>query len=268
MEDPQKLSYNDPFPESKLFPVSAEVCNVILILIAIYQMYFGIEIGHPLYGILFINLILSFVSSILNISIFPFITTFKYSTLVYGNIVTYLVFYLSSWCVVSTLRYIYIIHNNWLHEKFPKAATLLILSSAGLILVFTLSYSALLLPLITLGWPYVKIFDMTTKNKFVCILTVIGTFLFLLGSSCIFYIAILRRRGKMGRNKVSALQVPEQGVKTLVVDELIIEAGNLLMNSSQSGILLQPSVSHNIEVLGDHATSKMIGECLTKSNVK
>ena len=51
-----------------------EFCNCLLLGIGLYEMYQGIEIGHPVYAILFSNLLVAFIFSF--IGIFAFFTTF------------------------------------------------------------------------------------------------------------------------------------------------------------------------------------------------
>jgi hypothetical protein len=231
----------DPFTEHKVVPISVEVINVTVLLIGVYQMYFGIEIGHPIYGLLFLNLVLALVSSLINIFIFPFLTDFKYSTIVSGNNITYLVFYLSCWCVLSVLRYGYIIHNHWIHEKFQESRTLLKCACISVCIIFVLSYSTILFPILMFGWPHVKLYNMTTYKKTVGILLIFINFSLLLGSSCIFYIAILRKRGKLGQNKITSSYSTEHGVEKQEKNknELTLAVGNLPMHQVQSEFPLQ-----------------------------
>lgn len=206
MEDHQNA---DLVSEWKSITICVEINNSIMLLIGIYHMYFGIEISHPVYGILFGNLIIALSSSLINIFVFPFVTDFKYSTLVNGSSVTYLVFYLSCWLVLSVLRYLYIIKTNWLHEKFTETKTLLLVAYVGVFSVFTVSYASILGTLMGYGWPAIKATDMPTMNKIICIAIIFVNFIFLLGGSCIFYIAILRKRGKLGKNHISSFKVTQ-----------------------------------------------------------
>ena len=49
-----------------------ELINVTCFLLGIYGMYHGIEIQHPLYAILFFNLIVPLISSTVNLSVVGF----------------------------------------------------------------------------------------------------------------------------------------------------------------------------------------------------
>ncbi len=202
----QNCSMADPISEFKFFPICVEINNSFFLLIGIYQMYCGIEISHPVYGLLFGNLIIALVSSLLNIFVFPYLTDFKYSTLVNGNNVTYFVFYLSCWLILSALRYAYIIKTHWLHARFPEPRTILLLAFIGVLSVFAFCYATVLGTLMFFGWPAIKLYNMTAKHKIVCILIIAGNLIVLLTSSCVFYIAILRQRGKLGHNKIASSQ--------------------------------------------------------------
>ena len=206
-EDRQTLLNADPISEFKFVPICVEINNSFFLLIGICQMYCGIEIRHPVYGILFGNLIIALASSLLNIFVFPYLSDFTYSTLVNGNNVTYFVFYLSCWLILSVLRYAYVIKPHWLHEKFPEPRTLLLLSYIGVLSVFTFFYATVLGTLMGFGWPSIKLFNMRTKHKIICTSVILGNLTVLLGISCIFYIVILRKRGKLGQNQIAPLQV-------------------------------------------------------------
>lgn len=212
-----------------LFPVCLEVGSSILLLLGIHQMYVGIEINHPVYGILFGNLMFALVSSLINIFVFPFLTNFKYSALVNANITIYFLFHDSCWCVLSVLRYFYIIHKNWLHDKFPEAKTILILASFGIFTIFTICFFSVLGPLVAFGWPKIKVFDMPLEAKIIGLSLILGNLIFLLGTSCIFYIMILGKRGKFCINKVSPI---EQEVSENSEASINCELENLEINAA------------------------------------
>jgi hypothetical protein len=79
-------------------------------------MYQGIEIAHPLYAVLYLNMIVPLISSILDIAVFFFVSTYNY--VLFSNIMIAFasVFHCSSWCVTSVLRFIYIIYGNWFNN--------------------------------------------------------------------------------------------------------------------------------------------------------
>ena len=92
----------------------------IFLLIAVYGMYHGVEISHPLYSVLFLNLIFTLCASVINISAFQMLSTEKYILLTNLMSVMCIQFHCNCWCVTSLVRYIYIIHEKWIYEKIPK----------------------------------------------------------------------------------------------------------------------------------------------------
>ncbi len=82
-------------------------------------MYNGIEIQHPLYAILFCNLIVPLISSSINLSVYGFVPLkfyIKVSNFTYGFSVY---FHAICWLLSSLIRYLYIMNNDWLYSKFP-----------------------------------------------------------------------------------------------------------------------------------------------------
>ena len=55
-----------------------EICNVLLLSVGVLAMYHGIEIQHPLYLVLFVNLIVPLISTVSNLLLFPFISFDKF----------------------------------------------------------------------------------------------------------------------------------------------------------------------------------------------
>jgi len=101
------------------FCVIPEFVNMAFLLLGIYGMYNGIEIQHPLYAILFCNLIVPLISSSINITGFEFLPFEKYvkiSNLTNGISIS---FHGTCWLLSSVIRYLYIMHNDWLFSKLP-----------------------------------------------------------------------------------------------------------------------------------------------------
>jgi hypothetical protein len=65
----------------QMFIIGPELINMAFLLLGIYGMYRGIEIQHPLYAILFCNLIVPLISTIINITVFGFVSLEKYARL-------------------------------------------------------------------------------------------------------------------------------------------------------------------------------------------
>ena len=101
--------------------VAPEYLNLVILLFAVYGMYQGIEIQHPLYAILFLNLIVPLCLTIVDTIAYGFISSNKYITLINTNSGFCLHFHCTSWCVSSIVRYIYIVAPDWIDNLIPNA---------------------------------------------------------------------------------------------------------------------------------------------------
>ncbi len=101
------------------FCIAPEVINLVFLLLGIYGMYRGIEIQHPLYAILFCNLIVPLISTIINTTVFGFVSLEKYARLSNATNAFSVYFHGACWLLSSMIRYLYIMHNDWLFSKFP-----------------------------------------------------------------------------------------------------------------------------------------------------
>jgi hypothetical protein len=128
--------------EPMYVPICLELLNIILLTTFICVIYFGIEISHPVYAVLFCNLVIALASSLTNVLIFPVLKNINYTNLLNGNSVVCLLFHICSWCILSVLRYLYIIHKSWIEEKFPKPVTFLLWSIFGVFYLFVVGLSA------------------------------------------------------------------------------------------------------------------------------
>jgi len=133
--------------------VILELFSSVTIIYVVYKMFKGIEISHPLYAIIFCNLITSLLSSLLNSIVFPFISSVRYTSLVNGNNIACLCFHFCCWCILSILRYLYILKKDYLDEKFSEPAKLLHVSIFALFLLFAINVSSLAIPRSKL-WTY------------------------------------------------------------------------------------------------------------------
>ena len=202
-ETQNELAEND----FNFVPLIPSVVNIAFLVTGTCQMYLGIEINHPIYCTLFLNLIVTLVSSLIDVLIFPFLSlAVKYSALVNGNGVVCLLFHCCSWSISSVLRYFYIMHPNWLHRKFPEARTLSLLATVSIFAIFSLSFGTILGTVMYCGWPYKRRNEMSSSEKVICTSSILTIYLSLVGSSCIFYVLILRKRGKLGINHVGSIE--------------------------------------------------------------
>ena len=113
-------STDNPTYILQIFCVMPEYINLFFLTCGLYGMYQGIEIAHPLYAVLFLNLIVPLISSLLDIAIFFFISTYKY--IMFSNLMNgfSVFFHCTSWCVTSVLRFVYIIYGDWFNNWIPS----------------------------------------------------------------------------------------------------------------------------------------------------
>jgi hypothetical protein len=214
--------------------ISPGIINTLLLTVGLCQMYVGIEIAHPVYAVLFSNLTVTLFSSLIDVFVFPFITTLRYAVLVIGNNVTCFLFHCCSWCVLSVLRFLYIVNPDWLHNKFPNPKTLCVLAIFGQFFIFLFSYGIILGTAMYFGWPYKRAIDLTSQQRLIRIGTILITYFSLVGTSCIFYILILRKRGKLGINNVGTLD-QESDLKIEVQESTLVnQNGNTKSNINPS----------------------------------
>jgi hypothetical protein len=104
--------------------VVPEVLGLSLLSIGIYGMYCTIEISHPIYALLFINLIFPVVATVMSLMALAFLPFGQWVRLsLFFNCFS-LLFHMTSWSVISVLRYIFIEHQEWLNNKWPDVAKL------------------------------------------------------------------------------------------------------------------------------------------------
>jgi len=98
-----------------------EYVNFPFLLVTIFGMYQGIEIRHPLYAVLFLNLIVAFATTVTHIVSFTVLHIDKF--VIVSNLLNSqsLYFYCTSWCVTSVIRYVYIFHEEWIHNLIPSS---------------------------------------------------------------------------------------------------------------------------------------------------
>jgi hypothetical protein len=171
-------------------------------------MYNGIEIEHPVFSVLFCNLIVAFVSSVVNVIAYPFEKEIKYSTIINGSNYFGLLFHCCCWLIVSLLRFAYIIHKEWLFTKFPDQKTLNRSAVASVFCSYLVCLLVVTIVGVLCGWPRLKVFEMPMPQKAISVGTLLGIYILLICSSCFFYLLILRKRGnnKVGNN-ISAMEV-------------------------------------------------------------
>jgi len=189
--------------------VILELLSSFIIYFVVHKVYKEIEINHPVYAIIFCNLITSLLSSLLNSVIFPFISSFRYISLVNGNNLACLYFHFCCWCILSILRYLYIIKKDWLDDKFSEPAKLLKISLFALFLLFAINVSSSIATAMYFGYPEVKIMSLPTKQKAIFVMVVMLNLLLMFLVSCWCYFQILRCRSPIGHNRVGVINHTE-----------------------------------------------------------
>ena len=100
--------------------ISPELVNFVLLMFGIYGMYQGIEVQHPLYTVLFLNLTFAWLSSFINVAAFSFVIDGAYLRLANTTSTLALYFHTICWFMTTVIRYLYIVHDAWLHKKVPN----------------------------------------------------------------------------------------------------------------------------------------------------
>jgi hypothetical protein len=185
--------------------VTLELLGCVILCTITYNMYKGIEIGHPIYAVIFCDLIGTLTSSLINTAILPFVDTCRYTSLANGNSIVFLAFHCCCWCVLSILRYIYIIKKAWLDEKFPDSSSLLKVSLSALVILVLWNASSGVAVAIYYGYPQIKVMDMAIEQKMKCTTIVMLNLILMISVSCWCYFQILRHNGKFGNNSVGII---------------------------------------------------------------
>ena len=185
--------------------VIVETVNTIVLGAGLYLMYSGIEIGHPVYSILLCDLFMTFFSSLLNARLI--VDSFPPYSLSNGNNLSCILLHCCFWCVLSALRYMFIINKDWLDKRFPKIEKLFILSLSASILMYSICLSTMLGTAMYFGYPEKKIMSLPLEQRLICLLVYMPNYAAFTIPSCTFYSLILRKRGKLGVSSVEAAVV-------------------------------------------------------------
>ena len=135
-----------------------EYANLLLFIAGIFGMFNGVEISHPIFSVLFTNLVMGLISTFLNIFGFIFLSFERYLSYSSGCNGIFVSFHCSVWCVTSILRFIYVLHIGWIDKRFPNQNKLTAISVASVYLLFAILVLPVAGTAISLG-----------KNKFKCI---------------------------------------------------------------------------------------------------
>ena len=152
--------------------VTLEILGSFILFTLSHLIYKGIEIGHPVYAVIFCDIIVTLISSLINAIILPFVDNYRYTDQANLNSFFCLVFHCCCWCILSILRYLYLVKQSWLDKTFPQLANLRIVSLLSLALLFILNISMGIPSLMYFGYPEVRIVDMAFEQKLTAVKSV------------------------------------------------------------------------------------------------
>jgi hypothetical protein len=99
--------------------LTPECFNFIFLVLGLYEMYNGIEIRHPLYATVYLNLMVALLFTTIDLISLIFLSVDKFVTLSKQTGGFTVLFHCSTWCISSAIRYIYIVHNDWIYRVIP-----------------------------------------------------------------------------------------------------------------------------------------------------
>jgi len=139
----QTVSNMDPDYLNTLL-VCPDFVTVFVLSFSLFGMYNGIDITHPVYVVLFLNVCVALISSTINICVAVFLPSEIFMRASNGNCWITLVFYCSCWCVNSATRFVYVMFNKELHSKVSSAKVQLFIV-VGITLICFLGFTYLLI---------------------------------------------------------------------------------------------------------------------------
>ena len=200
MADTQELS--DKFEIVSLYFISELLCSFVLFL-ETYFIYKGIEIEHPVYAVIFCDLIVTLVSSLINVVVLPFASNdFRFTALANGNSVLCLHFHCCCWVVLSVLRYLYIVKEKWLDEKLLGSRVRLLVAFAALAALFLTNVTSVLGIVVYFGYPEIRVMDLALSQKLTAMAVILANLIGMIMTSCLCYFQILRQKGHLMNNSV------------------------------------------------------------------
>jgi hypothetical protein len=137
--------------------VVLELLNSVVLFVLAYYIFKRIEVGHPVYALIFGDILVTLASSLINGLVLPFVKTYHYISLTNGNSIVCLFFHCCCWSVLSVLRYMYIINKNWLEQTFPDPSRLRKVSFLALFILITINLSTFFATTVFFGYPKVKL---------------------------------------------------------------------------------------------------------------
>ena len=241
------LSFSTILPELISLPVLA------LFILVMFQ---GVEIDHPIYKVLFNNLIfLLFFNVIIICSAFPSNMKIFINVSGFGNLIG-LLHHHTSWMVLSGLRYAYIVKPDWLHSTWPDVKRLRMVSVTivyiSLIISTTLELSILKLLASPHGWPKIPLWAIPYHPR-----VKIGLIVNLLHNipafcSLIIYIGLVfATKNKLSKVGILQNEVNTQGFKN-------INRSNKINNQNSVNLEMSSSFEDHEIFVGEEITQQSL----------
>lgn len=124
--------------------IMPEYINGALLILAMYGMFHGVEILHPIYSVLFLYITVGLCQTLFNLLVFNLVEASLFIRVVNATNCCYFIFHCIAWSVTSILRYTFILHNDWVDKKFENLRRL----SAFSVLVVLVWSTALVVPVV------------------------------------------------------------------------------------------------------------------------
>ena len=204
MADNQEVSDGT---ETILVHAFSELLGCSVLFFETYFVYQGIEIGHPVYAVIFCDLVVTLASSLINVAVLPFAADADavwFTAAANGNSGLCLHFHCCCWVVLSVLRYLYIVKEKWMDEKLPGSKTRLLVAFAALAALFIVNVTSVMGTVVYFGYPETRVMDFPFSQKVTAMTVVMTNLMLMIMTSCLCYYQILRQKGHLMNTSVDA----------------------------------------------------------------
>ena len=169
-------------------------------------MHKGVEINHPVFSLLFSNLLFPLVATLINLAALPLVPFQSWIRLSLFTNYLSMLFHTTSWGVISALRYAFIEHNSWMNSKWPDIQKLKPLALAtqfcSFIILLLINITAFVTLASPYGWPSKSFINHVPDNVQEWLVYIaVAIFIFPILISGTFYLLIIRARSSCFRNK-------------------------------------------------------------------
>ena len=134
-----------------IFITIPDIANLLFLTIGLFVMYNGIEIRHPIYAVLFVNILVAALSALINIVCINLVDKSIFLVIANASNTWYMLFHCTTWSVTSVLRYLYILHDRWIDKTFPDQRRLTSVSILAVFLIFFAVLTPFICIILSLG---------------------------------------------------------------------------------------------------------------------